>query len=34
MRNLYEKVMNHKYGGVLIMVMLFVILNILMLIER
>ncbi len=34
MRNLYERVMNHKYGGVLIMLMLFVILNILMLIER
>lgn len=34
MKNLYERVMNHKYGGVLIMLMLFVILNILMLIER
>ena len=34
MRNLYERVMNHKYGGVLIMLVLFVILNILMLIER
>jgi hypothetical protein len=34
MRNLYDKIMNHKYGGVLIMIMLFVILNLLMLLER
>ncbi len=34
MINLYEKIMNHKYGGVLIMIMLFVILNLLMLLER
>ncbi len=34
MRNLYDKIMNHKYGGVLIMIMLFMILNLLMLLER
>ena len=34
MRNFYEKIMNHKYGGVFIMLILFFILNILMLIER
>jgi hypothetical protein len=34
MRNLYEKIMNHKYGGVLVMIVLFVILNVLMLLER
>lgn len=34
MRNLYDKIMDHKYGGVLIMIMLFVILNLLMLLER
>jgi hypothetical protein len=34
MRNLYEKIINHKYGGILIMLVAFVILNILMLIER
>ena len=34
MRNLYDKIMNHKYGGVLIMIMLFLILNVLMLLER
>lgn len=34
MRNLYEKIMDHKYGGVLVMIMLFVILNVLMLLER
>lgn len=34
MRNLYEKIMNHKYGGVLVMIMLFIILNVLMLLER
>ena len=34
MRNLYDKIMNHKYGGVLIMIMLFIILNLLMLLER
>jgi hypothetical protein len=34
MRNLYEKIMNHKYGGVVIMIMLFIILNVLMLLER
>ena len=34
MRNLYDKIMNHKYGGILIMIMLFVILNVLMLLER
>jgi hypothetical protein len=34
MINLYEKIMNHKYGGYFIILMLFVILNLLMLIER
>lgn len=34
MRNLYDKIMDHKYGGVIIMIMLFVILNVLMLLER
>ena len=34
MRNLYEKIINHKYGGYFIILMLFVILNLLMLIER
>lgn len=34
MRNLYEKIINHKYGGILIMIAFFVILNLLMLLER
>ena len=34
MINLYEKIMNHKYGGYFIILMLFVFLNVLMLIER
>ena len=34
MINLYEKIINHKYGGILIMLMAFVILNILMLLTR
>ena len=34
MRNLYEKIMNHKYGGYFVLLMLFVILNLLMLLER
>lgn len=34
MINLYEKIMKHKYGGYFIILMLFVILNLLMLIER
>ena len=34
MRNLYDKIMDHKYGGVVIMIMLFLILNVLMLLER
>jgi hypothetical protein len=34
MRNLYERVMNHKYGGYVVVLVVFVILNILMLIER
>ncbi len=34
MINLYEKIINHKYGGILIMLVMFIILNILMLIER
>ena len=34
MINLYEKIMNHKYGGFVIVLFIFVILNLLMLIER
>jgi len=34
MRNLYEKIINHKHGGILIMIVAFVILNILMLLTR
>jgi hypothetical protein len=34
MINLYEKIINHKYGGILIMLVAFVILNILMLLTR
>ena len=34
MRNLYDKIMDHKYGGVVIMIILFLILNVLMLLER
>ncbi len=34
MINLYEKIMNHKYGGYFIILFVFVILNLLMLLER
>jgi hypothetical protein len=34
MRNLYEKIINHKYGGYFVLLFVFVILNLLMLLER
>jgi hypothetical protein len=34
MRNLYDRIMDHKYGGYFVLLFVFVILNLLMLIER
>jgi hypothetical protein len=34
MINLYERIMNHKYGGYFVLVFVLVILNLLMLLER